>query len=165
MRRHTDTLRRLLDGVPRGRVLDVGSGTGYILQALQALGYTAEGIDADPAQVATAQTAGLDVTLNGDIAGVAETRPGEFQVVTMFDLLEHIPVREQLDVVAAARKLLSDGGVLVIQTPNALSPIAAYQRYVNWTHTSSFTTVSLRPLLRNAGFTRMDIYPEVVNRS
>lgn len=146
--------------VSTGRALDIGCGVGFMLEALSTLGFDAEGMDSDPAQAAKCRTAGLNVTESGDIGAFAGRNFGAFDLITMFDLLEHIPVAEQLDTLRHVRAMLRPGGALVIQTPNALSPIAAYQRWVDWTHTSSFTTVSIRPLLLNAGFSTVAFRPD-----
>ena len=45
-----------------GRLLDVGCGSGAFLTHMQALGWQAEGVDPDPAAVASARDAGLRVT-------------------------------------------------------------------------------------------------------
>lgn len=153
VREHGLVLEPLLRGRPRGMALDVGCGRGYVLQSLKHLGFDAEGLEEDESQVAAARTAGHTVTESGDLVKFTEGRAGSFVLVTMIDVLEHIPVFKQIEVLRAARILLSANGALIIQTPNALSPLAAYFRYIDWTHTSAFTTTSLRSILLSADFT------------
>ncbi len=169
-RRRVEEQTRLLEVVladfPRGGpAADIGCGTGYLMQALSTLGFEPEGLESDPAQAAKCRAAGLAVTESNDIRAFAAARPQKFTLVTMFDILEHLPVADQLDLLAVVHSTIAPGGALVIQTPNALSPVAAYQRYVDWTHTSAFTTVSIRPLLLNAGFSAVRFAPDYVPAS
>lgn len=67
---------------------DVGCGTGGLLAYLQSLGIKAAGIDPDPARVAEARAAGLDVR-----AGSAELLPypdHSFDLVTFENSLHHV---------------------------------------------------------------------------
>ncbi len=81
----------------------------------------------------------------------------EFDVVTMFDVIEHIPnapeyLREQVF------RVLKPGGVFVYQTPNArINPIFEMVRTKSFTayksyHCSLQTPKSLEKILNNAGF-------------
>jgi 2-polyprenyl-3-methyl-5-hydroxy-6-metoxy-1,4-benzoquinol methylase len=91
------------------RILDVGSGTGHLLQDLRELGYQAEGLDPFITR---------DVR---DRFGVRVWRKtieeisGQYDVVLFQHSLEHMP--RQLAVLQAARKLLAPTGVCVISVP------------------------------------------------
>jgi SAM-dependent methyltransferase len=164
VRHATSNLRRLADRLPTsGRALDVGCGHGFTLQALASSGYDANGIDASEDQVAEARTAGLRAEVNSDLATWANGHEGTYDLVTMYDVLEHVPVNAQLDFLEGAYRVLKPGGSLLIQTPNAASPAASFVRYVDWTHTSSFTTTSLMPLLQSVGFTDFWFAPDLLD--
>ena len=135
-----------------GRAIDVGCGRGYLLGVLRDLGYEVEGIDSSDVQVQHSRASGYVVHNTSDLSNFASHVPEQFSLVTMFDLIEHIPVEKQLDFLGAAHQLLVPGGTLIVKTPNAASPAASYMRYVDWTHTSSFTVHSITPLLQSAGF-------------
>lgn len=157
-------LRRLTGRLPSGgRALDVGCGHGFTLEALASMGYEASGIDASEDQVAEAKAAGFAAEVNGDLASWANGRENTFDLVTMYDVLEHVPVNGQLDFLDGAFRILKPGGVLVIQTPNGASPAAGFVRYVDWTHTSSFTTPSLSPLLQSLGFVDIWFAPDLLD--
>lgn len=68
------------------RVLDIGCGTGHLLEMLRSVGATASGIDVDPGSVAQARSRGLDVQ-RASIETVP-TEPG-FDVVVLNDVIEH----------------------------------------------------------------------------
>jgi SAM-dependent methyltransferase len=133
---------------PGGRLLDVGCALGSFLTAAAAGGYAAEGVEPDPGTSAQARAAGLRVT-TGTLRDVA----AEFDVVTMFHVIEHVdsPRAVLLDV----RRRLRPGGVLVIETPTAenlwfaLAP--ARWRQLIPDHYFFFTVGTLSRLLRECG--------------
>ena len=107
LRRTRGRLASRLDRIAaRGRVLDVGSGDGALLQALRAHGREAAGVERDPSQ---SELSGLE----GAEAG------GSWAAIVFWHSLEHLP-----DAGAAlerASRLLAPGGVLVIAIPNPAS--------------------------------------------
>ncbi len=118
-------LRQIEELVPRrGRVLDVGCAQGFFLEVACAEGWDAAGLDLDRKAVEAAQARGLDVR-HGELTP-ATFAPESFDVVTLFDLIEH--VREPRELLAAARGVLRPGGLLVVATPDisGLVPRATY---------------------------------------
>jgi SAM-dependent methyltransferase len=97
----------------RPRLLDIGAAEGVLLEEAARMGFDAEGVDHCEANVHTARTRGLKMTL-----GAAETLDYRelFDVVTMIDLIEHLP--DPLRALKAAHRALKPGGELVIYTPN-----------------------------------------------
>lgn len=155
--------RLLLPHLPSDRsakLLDVGCGVGYALWALQGAGYSdLSGIDSDEGQVQAARAKGLQVIRTEDTAAWLRAQAACYEAILALDLLEHIPVNEQLDFAAALREALRDGGTLVCRVPNANSALAARYRYIDWTHHCSFTEHSLDFLLHSAGFHDIGIFP------
>src|SRR5262249_39050980 len=105
-------LRRAL---PRGRhrLLDLGCGSGNVLETLAEFG-AAVGVDRDERMIAAARRAGLDVrrgTLPDDLA-VPE---GWADVVLLLDVLEHLD--DERPALATARRALAPGGRLVVTVP------------------------------------------------
>ena len=97
-----------------GRFLDVGCGTGYLLERVRE-SFDAWGIDASPIALAMCRERGLDRVALGsaeDLAGVGEER---FDAAGLFDVIEHLD-----DDVAALRNVhgvLVPGGVVVVTVP------------------------------------------------
>lgn len=104
-----------------GRLLDAGCGVGYFLERARSAGYQVAGLDPNPEAVAGANSRGLEVFL-GSLEEFAKTVPPEsFDVVTLFDVLEHFD--DPREMVRAAVSLLKPGGGLVVTTPNGRRPI------------------------------------------
>lgn len=142
------------------RVLDIGCGMGFAMLALQEMGFPAtSGIDSDEGQVNYCRQQGLDVSFSSDSAGYLREHAGQFGLMIACDLLEHIPVAEQMAFVAAMSNALRSGGVLICTMPNANSVLAGRTRYLDWTHQTSFTEHSLDFLLYNGGFRDIRVLP------
>lgn len=95
-------------------VLDVGCGTGEMLNRFRQLGARVAGVDLDPDAVRCAnEKLGLECVRYGTLHDC----PDCVDVVLMMDFIEH-PV-SPLDELKAAVRLLNPGGLLVLWTPSA----------------------------------------------
>lgn len=108
---------RALSTTPQ-RVLEVGCGPGRFLGALKQRFPSSEvaGLELNSAAVSEARSRGLDVR-NAALSSVALERPGAFDVVYAFQVLEHVPAPGEFlrDAVACLRPR----GRLVLTVPNA----------------------------------------------
>lgn len=135
-------------------VLDVGCGHGYALAAIRALGFTnLAGIDGDAGQASFARAHGEPVEHVADTVAWLRARPGQYGLVLLMDVIEHVARDQQRDFVQAISDCLRPGGRLIITTPNGAASHAGYWRYVDYTHRMSFTAASLQFLLLHGGFT------------
>ena len=93
------------------RLLDVGCGAGYFLSYLQDKKVQAKGLDANQNTVQYCRERGLNV----DSGGIADEPDEEYDVVVLFDVLEHVtnPVSLMQNV---AKKLKPKGYVVVFTT-------------------------------------------------
>lgn len=140
------------------RTLDVGCGMGFCLIAMNRLGFKqASGIDISPGQVDAAVRMGVTATHVEDSEQYLLDNAGQFGLITAFDLIEHIPVSQQLSMLKAMHTALAPNGMLVATVPNANSSWASRYRYIDWTHTSAFTEDSLSFLLEASGFSAVRI--------
>ncbi len=98
---------------PSARLLDVGCGNGAGLRAARALGFEAGGIDVSDAAVAKCRDAGLDAVV-GDFP-THDFGEQRFDVVTFWDVLEHLP--DPARFVERAAALLRPRGLLVAKVP------------------------------------------------
>jgi len=141
-------------------VLDIGCGWGFTLSTLSKMGYRdSRGIDLDEGQARKCQAYGLRVERVSDSALYLAAHLEAFDVVIMFDLLEHVPVGEQIPFLSAVYKSLRPAGRAILTVPNASHSLATRWRYIDHTHACSFTEHSLRLVLLNAGFEGVWIEP------
>jgi 2-polyprenyl-6-hydroxyphenyl methylase/3-demethylubiquinone-9 3-methyltransferase len=116
-----DTIDRF---APRGgRALDVGCGTGFLLERLAERGFAGIGVDLSPESVAIAQRRlaeiGVADRLRAEVGSAYEPPDGPFDLVTLTDVLEHL--EDPRACLRAIRERMTPGGLLVISTPNRRS--------------------------------------------
>jgi 2-polyprenyl-3-methyl-5-hydroxy-6-metoxy-1,4-benzoquinol methylase len=153
---------KLLEAVGAGgRVLDVGSSSGYLAEPLVARGNTIVGLELDP-EAAGAAESFCERVLVGDVETMElPLEPGSFDVVLLGDVIEHL--RDPVAALARLRPLLRPGGRLVLSTPNVanwavrLSLLAGRWRYtdrgiLDRSHTHLFTRATLAEAIERAGY-------------
>lgn len=96
-------------------LLDVGCGTGSFLASLDSQKFHASGIDLNVEAVRIAGTRGL--TVRRQRIETLAPRDGQYDVVTLWHVLEHLP--DPVAALTVLRGCLRDDGRLVMQVPNA----------------------------------------------
>ena len=135
------------------RIIDVGCGHGYAMLAAKQLGYpNISGLELSEQQAQKARLNGLVVADTDDTVRSLHESPQSYECILLLDVLEHVPVPEQIDFLRACRTALKPGGRLILTVPNASATVAPRWRYIDYTHHSSFTEHSLNFVLLNAGF-------------
>ena len=99
---------------PKGKVLDVGCGTGGMMRTLQKLGYDVYGVDANPKAVEVAKKQGLDVIEGRFEEGMF---PDEtFDIIVTRSVLDHAV--EPSTLLATMANILKPSGILACEVPN-----------------------------------------------
>lgn len=114
-----------LQAVPPGsRVMDVGCGGGLFLLLLAARGRIIAGFGFDRSQgdISAAQEAvrnsGLESVLRFEVRDVATGIPdGAWPVVSLIDVLHHVPKQQQRSLICALSQHVGPGGRLIIREP------------------------------------------------
>ena len=108
---------------PRSRALDVGCGTGFLLERLAGRGFSGTGIDLSPESVEHARSRLRDIgaseRLDAQVGSAYEPPPGPYDLIALTDVLEHL--ENPRGCLATLRERLAPGGLLVISTPNRRS--------------------------------------------
>jgi 2-polyprenyl-3-methyl-5-hydroxy-6-metoxy-1,4-benzoquinol methylase len=121
--------RKLIEritAVKRGKLLDVGSGTGFFAAEMQKNGWQVVGLepDADARKVAAASN---NIILQ-DLKEFFQLPVNSFDAITLWHVLEH--VHELHDYMDRLKLLLKDEGKLIIAVPNYTAKDAViYGRY------------------------------------
>ena len=103
------------------KVLDIGCGGGILAEAMAQRGAEVTGIDMGEAPLSVAKLHQLESGLNIDYRQItaeqlAEEMPGQFDVVTCLEMLEHVP--EPSSIIASCQKLVKPGGQVFFSTIN-----------------------------------------------
>lgn len=146
-----------LDGFSAGkeRLLDVGAATGDFLVLARRKGWTVAGIEASSWAAQKARdSSGLDM-ITGDLR-CANVQDGAFDVVTMWDCIEHLA--DPSGTLRAVARVLAPGGVLAISTgsvPHRDRRLSSAWYYPPW-HLYYFSTRTLTEMCEAAGFSVLD---------
>jgi SAM-dependent methyltransferase len=133
----------------KGETLDVGCFNGFFVKKLLSFGYDAHGVDFNKRAIAYGQEElGLGSRISTQTMEELLEQGKRFDVITFFEVLEHLP--DVKDFLGDVTKLLKEGGVLIISTPNnkmCWRPSLDFPPH----HLSRFTTKSLEGLIFQLG--------------
>ena len=152
-RERVDIMARYLT-VPDPAYLDVGCSTGFVVEAAQAAGWRAAGIDLNPSAVEFGRGRGLNVRVAAlEDAGFA---PVSLDAVSLFDVLEHLP--NPTTTLRLCMQLLRPGGILFLYVPNydsASRLLMGAEAHFIWPthHLNYYTPVTLGDLAAREGLT------------
>lgn len=170
-------LKKMLKYGERGKLLDVGTGTGQFLRVAEPFFDSVAGTEVSQSGVQVAKERYRVEITEGELEECNLPR-NSFDVVTLFHVLEHVP--DPRRTVEVCRKLLKTGGLLVVCVPNdllawtsrikiagrklGLRPFERFSSKVGVSralssseiHLSHFTPKVLRATLEQAGFAAMD---------
>lgn len=142
------------------RLLDVGGATGYFANLARMHGFEARAIELSKEAVALGKTRGYPVEVG--ILSNVNLEPGSLDVVTLVDVLEHLP--DPSSDIRIANRLLNDGGVLLLNFPDHGSVFARalgrwWHQYVPPEHLNFFHKGSIEIFLN-----RHDFEPVLITR-
>ena len=144
----------------RGRLLDIGTGTGYFAHAMDERGWRVDAIEKNAqARAFAKEHFGLEVLPDGAWASLQE---GAYDVITLWHVLEHL---EHLDETwETLNTLLTDKGMLLVAVPNCSSYDARkYGAY--WAaydvprHLWHFTPSTIQQFASKHGFIMSERHP------
>ncbi|HEY4102225.1 MAG TPA: class I SAM-dependent methyltransferase [Gemmatimonadales bacterium] len=164
-----DRLQYLPDPRAGNALIDVGAAVGLFVERARAVGWNAEGVE--PSQWAAGYARDiLGQPVRHAMLETAGFAPGSADVVTMWEVIEHLP--DPACTLRAVRDILRPGGSLVLSTPDAGSRVARLlgRRWLGWSkvpeHLFFFDRPTLRRVLEECGFQveSMRYVPLVVSR-
>lgn len=143
----------------RGRILDVGCAAGYFLRVAQEHGHDVHGVEVSAAIAGEAVKAlGAERIHIGTLEDAVRAKghaPGSFDLVTLWDVIEHVPDPQSL--LRTIRGLIRPGGKLLLETQNVASKWARllgrrWHHYKHDEHLYHFTPATATRLLADCGF-------------
>lgn len=162
VRKHTlqKKLELINKNSKKGRILDIGCGTGEFLNTMKLDGWDTFGIEPSPG----ARKQGIEkFQLNvQDEPQMERFSAAHFDVITMWHVMEHVPQLNER--VQKLRELLKPEGVLIVAVPNRNSHDAKFYES-NWAaydvprHLWHFRAEDMRALMNKEGFEVKQILP------
>ena len=147
-------LARALELIPRGSyVLDLGCGAGVPMTRALAAGRQVTGVDISARQVELARAAVPEATfIHADMSAL-DLAPASFDAVVAFYSLTHVPRADLPELLAAVRRWLRPGGILIASMGAQDAPDAVE---ADWLGAPMFFShhdaKKNRALVRRAGF-------------
>ena len=137
------------DVVPEGgAVLDVGCGTGFVLERFRDH-FQASGVETSPFALAECRKRGLDQVWPGSAEDLSAVAGRRFDAVLFLDVLEHLD--DDGAALRRARDLLAPGGIALVTVP-AFRFLWSQHDVANQ-HRRRYTRAEVEALLRRSGFT------------
>ena len=132
-----------------GRLLDIGAGSGILVEAAKERNYEAVGIEPSKWLVEKAKERGLPIQL-GIFPSPEVT--GKFDIITLVDVIEHVDNPRQL--VQDISEYLTDDGIFVMVTPDVNSFFAKTLGHKWWhyrvAHIGYFNKSTMEKLTQSA---------------
>jgi len=147
-------------GLTKGKMLDIGCGTGAFLHAMNESGWEVVGLEPDDTAASIARE---KYKLNPQSPdNLFRLESNSFNAITMWHVLEHVHTLDAY--VAQLHQLLTNDGVLFIAVPNYTSADAthygtAWAAYDVPRHLYHFSPTSMKALLNRHGFELVETKP------
>ncbi len=146
-------LIKKITGLKTGKLLDIGSGTGYFAAKMKKNGWQVNGIEInDMARDFSISNFGLDVSTPDNIAAL---RSETYDCITLWHVLEHF--HYPFKYISEISRLLKPGGLCLIALPNSASYDAIHykQYWAAWDvprHLWHFNPDTFRSFIEKRGF-------------
>jgi SAM-dependent methyltransferase len=135
-------------------ILDIGAGSGILLEVAGKSGYRAVGIEPSSSLVETARERGLEVNLGTFPCSKVTDK---FDLITLVDVIEHLNNPSTL--IELIGQNLSKSGSILISTPDVSSKFAKLMKWNWWhfrvAHIGYFDFQTLDLLMKNSGYRRV----------
>lgn len=151
-------VRNATAGRPQARCVDIGCGRGEWLELLTEQGLAPVGLDLDPGMVMEARQAGLDARVADGILWLEQQCEDSVDVVTAFQVIEHLSFEHLLRLLDAALRALAPGGVAIFETPNPENLLVATNSFhLDPTHRRPIPPPLAEFLAQQRGFARVEL--------
>ncbi|MGI9530812.1 class I SAM-dependent methyltransferase [Lutimonas sp.] len=98
------------------KILEIGSGLGYLTYALSTEGYDIKGMDVSTKAVQKARENFGDLYLDADLFEHAKSHKGQYDIAILTEVIEHVNL--PVSFIKAISELINDSGSIIVTTPN-----------------------------------------------
>lgn len=109
-------LSKLVNDKNNTKILEVGSGMGYLTYSLKKDGYNILGLDISQSAVNRAVESFGEFYVCSDVFNYSETNKNEYDIIILTEVIEHVD--DPLGFLKSLASLLKIGGHIILTTPN-----------------------------------------------
>jgi 2-polyprenyl-3-methyl-5-hydroxy-6-metoxy-1,4-benzoquinol methylase len=154
-----ENYKKLFPVSSQANLLDIGVGRGEMLSCMKSWGYSNYlGVDISKSTIAFCQSIGLNCKLVVDTGEYLRANPRNYDLITLLDVLEHIPRENIISFLKDLKFALKPGGILIIQVPNLQAPDGQIHMFNDITHMVGFVEHSLSQVLIASGFRSFNFF-------
>jgi SAM-dependent methyltransferase len=157
--RQAEYVHILSSSLALGRALDIGCGRGEWLELVSAAGFEAYGIDSNPVSVNRCVEKGLKVEIGDALDHLRSLNEDSLGVVSLFQVLEHVPVNDLSALLKEVLRVLMPGGAVVAEFPNIQSlRVGAGSFWLDPTHVRPLHPLFVEFLAREVGYASIHLH-------
>jgi 2-polyprenyl-3-methyl-5-hydroxy-6-metoxy-1,4-benzoquinol methylase len=151
-------LKKILEmDISKKRIVDLGCGIGGLMNYLIERGAkNICGVDCSIEQLDICKKYITNDLYCEDVFDFLE-REMQFDLIFAFDIVEHIKKEKIIQFIERCYNRLSEGGKIIIRTPNIGNLFGPYIRYNDFTHEIGFTEQSIKQVLMQFDFKKVDV--------
>ena len=147
-----------IDTSKQNCVLDLGCGRGEFVELLNNNKINARGIDLNKFSIKHAKEKNIHVKCADIFKELKKTKQETVPAISAFHVIEHFNFTELQSFLQLAATRLKPGGVLLLETPNALNlQVAASDFYKDPTHVRPVHPAAIEFWLKHAGFSKVEL--------
>ncbi|KAF1307431.1 glycosyltransferase [Pseudomonas putida] len=155
---YTPFIAALRQAKPIPKAFDIGCGRGEWLQLLMEHGLDAQGVDLDDSMLAACQERGLNARNQDALEALQGLPEASLDLISAFHVVEHLTFDYLRALLKEANRTLSEGGLLILETPNAENLIVGTTNfYLDPTHKCPVPAQFLEFLCQYSGFAQSKI--------
>jgi len=142
-----------------GKILEIGCGNGFLLKALEKLGYDCYGVEPSPMAYNHAKN-NLGLNVENTFLSASSFNIQKFDVIILIDVVEHITDMQTF--MKEVTSVMNEDGIIFIGTGNIDSVNAKiagsnWGYFLSWEHVSFFNKKSMHYMLHKNNFTNIKI--------
>lgn len=150
-------LQKLKKRIPQGSLLDVGAGSGILVEEALKLGFEADGIE--PSTWLVKQALNRKLPVYEGILPHPSLKP-QYDIITLVDVIEH--VSNPVEILSEMKKVLKPNGIILIVTPDVSALVPKLMKSKWWhfrlAHIGYFDTKTLNLAMERSGFQKVSIF-------
>jgi 2-polyprenyl-3-methyl-5-hydroxy-6-metoxy-1,4-benzoquinol methylase len=127
------------------KFLEIGFGNGTLLSWAKSRGADIYGIEIFPVSIERAKKKNIPL-LSSELGENLPQHNEFFDVVAVYDVLEHLSISEIITALDVVAKMLKPGGELLLRFPNGQSPFGRFLQHADHTHRSTLSVPILEQL-------------------